>query len=91
LEQGAIDDLARDYSVITVATNSGDAEQLRDYLSENELSFPVLLDETGMLASRWQVSGVPASFVVDARGEIRHAVFGLSTGLGLRARLWLVE
>ena len=91
LEQGAIDALAEDYPVITVASNSGDAEQLSAYLAENELSFPVLLDETGVLANRWQVSGVPASFVVDARGEIRYAVFGLSTGLGLRTRLWLAD
>jgi peroxiredoxin len=91
LEQGAIDDLAEDYPVITVATRSGDAQALSAYLNEHALSFPVVLDETGVLAERWGVKGVPASFVIDSRGEIRHAVFGLSTGLGLRARLWLVD
>ena len=91
LEQGAIDALADDHPVITVATRSGDAEALRAYLDEHGLRFPVLLDETGVLAQRWRVGGVPASFVLDGSGEIRHAVFGLTTGLALRARLWLAD
>lgn len=89
LEQGAIDALAEDYPVVTVATRSGDAAIVRAYLIEQDLGFPVLLDETGVLAERWRVTGVPASFVIDGDGQIDQVVTGLTTGLALRARLWL--
>ncbi len=91
LEEGAIDSVAEDHQAITVATRSGDAATLKAYLAENGLSFPVLLDETGVLADRWRVQGVPSSFVIDSEGEIRHSAVGLTTGLGLRARLWLAD
>ena len=32
---------------------------------------------------------LPASFVLDREGKIRFVEFGYTTGIGLRARLWL--
>jgi thiol-disulfide isomerase/thioredoxin len=89
LGQGTIDAIARDKPVITVAVRSGDAQDLRAYLREQGLSFPVLPDPDGSLASTWGVPGVPATFVVDSAGRIRFATAGHTTEAGLRARLWL--
>jgi peroxiredoxin len=88
LEEDAIDAIARDHAVLTVATSSGTPEELAAYLGERDLSFAVLPDEDGSLARLWGVSGVPATFVVDGAGRIAHATVGYSTGWGLRARLW---
>jgi peroxiredoxin len=91
LEQDSIDAIARDHPVITIATSSGTAEEMADYMQQNGLTKPVLMDEEGGLARSWGVYGVPATFVVDTDGMIRHAGMGYSTGLGLRLRLWLAR
>jgi peroxiredoxin len=90
-EQGTIQRLAEDFPILTVATSSGKAPQIRNYLNEQMLDFPVLPDERGELARQWQVGGVPASFVIDPRGNIASTTMGYTTGLGLRLRLWLAS
>lgn len=88
-EDSSIHELAKDYQVLSIATNSGDEQEIHQYLEENELDFPVMLDESGVLGNRWGVKGVPSSFVVDSSGEIRSVAVGYTTGIGLRIRLWL--
>lgn len=88
LEQGAIDAIARDHPVVTVAMQSGGEREIRAYLGEQGLRFPVLPDPEGVLSSAWGVPAVPASFVVDGTGRIRFATVGHTTEAGLRARLW---
>jgi peroxiredoxin len=91
LEQGAVDGLARDHQVLTVAMQSGGAVELAAYLAEQGIDFPVHVDEHGDMAARWGVTGLPTSFVIDGRGQIRHVTAGLTTRLGLRLRLWLAR
>lgn len=89
LEEDSIASIAADLPTITVATTSGTSDEVAAYLVEQGLTMPVLLDEDGELARRWGVNGVPATFVVDREGKIRHAGKGYSTELGLRLRMWL--
>ena len=89
LEEDSIDGLAEDFPVITIATTSGEAAEVRAYLVEKGLDFPVLLDESGDIGREWGVKGVPASFILDGGGRIAHATVGYSSGIGLRLRLWL--
>jgi thiol-disulfide isomerase/thioredoxin len=88
-EQGSIDALARDAPVITVAMQSGGREEVVQYLRKEALGFPVLNDPEGVMAARWGVRAVPASFIVDGAGQIRYVEVGYTTGIGLRLRLWL--
>lgn len=88
-EDGNIHDLAEDYQVLSIATNSGTAQEIRDYLNENEVDFPVMLDESGETGGLWGVNGVPSSFIVDSNGEIRSIAVGYTTEFGLRVRMWL--
>ncbi len=67
---------------------SGDATEVRRFMAQADLGFPVVTDEDGALADRWGVRGVPASFVLDADGQIAYATTGVSSETGLRARLW---
>ncbi len=89
LEENSIDALAGRYHVITVAMQSGSDAEVISYLEENGLSFPVLNDPRGVFANNWGVRAVPASFVIDANGQIRFTEVGYTTGIGLRGRLWL--
>jgi len=89
LEEGSISSIAEDYVVIAVATTSGTASEIQQYLQENDLQMPVLMDESGDLARAWDVRGVPASFIVDSQGNIDYATVGYSSEIGLRLRLAL--
>jgi DsbE subfamily thiol:disulfide oxidoreductase len=90
-EQGSIDDLARTIPVITVAMQSGDRNEVAQYLRKAGLSFPVLNDPNGMIATQWGVRAVPASFIVDGTGQIRYVEVGYTTAVGLRLRWWLAS
>lgn len=90
-EQGTIDALAADHRVITVASQSGGADQVGGYLRDEGLAFPVVLDPRGELAQRWGVRAFPTSFVIAPDGTVRSVEVGYTTSLGLRARLWLAR
>lgn len=89
-EQGAIAAIARDHAnVITVAMQSGSAEEVLRHMREQEIDFPVVNDSDGMLSSAWGVHAVPASFIIAPDGRISFVEVGYTTGIGLRLRLWL--
>lgn len=89
-EQGNVDAVVRSGApAVTIASSSGDAEQVRAYLRDNGLDWPVLIDEDGDVARAFGVNAFPTSFVVDADGDIRFAEVGYTTTFGFRARMWL--
>ena len=88
LGDNAVDAIAQDYDVVTVAMQSGSATEIVGHLRKEGLSFPVIADPYGEIARRWGVPGVPASFVLDDAGRIQFATVGHTTELGLRGRLW---
>ncbi len=89
LENGSIQSIAKDYTVITVASWSEDKAHVEKYMQEKQLIFPVVLDDSGELATKFGLAGVPASFIIDPNGEIKFVETGYSTEIGLRFRLWL--
>jgi peroxiredoxin len=91
LGNGAIDAIARDHRVVTVALQSGDPAEIREYMATEGLSFEVLPDPTGAVASQWGVPGVPATFILDPAGRIAFSTPGISSEWGLRARLWAAD
>jgi thiol-disulfide isomerase/thioredoxin len=88
LEQGAINSVQKDWPVITVAMQSGNASDIELYLNEHQLDWTVIPDPDGSLAQRYGVRGVPSSFILNKEGVIRFQEAGYTTTLGLRARLW---
>lgn len=91
LGDGGIDAIAKDHRVLTVAMQSGDADEVGRFMATKGLDFPVVTDPDGEIAQRWGVVGVPATFVLDANGRIAYATRGASTETGLRLRLWAAK
>lgn len=90
-EQGAISSVAEHWPVLTVAMQSGNREDVKNFMQSNNIDWPAILDETGGLAQRYGVVGVPAHFIIDADGDIRFRETGYTTRWGLRVRLWLTK
>jgi thiol-disulfide isomerase/thioredoxin len=89
LEQDSINALAKDYPVLTIASQSGGRQEVAAYMQEHNLDFPVLLDPDGVFTKLYEIRGFPTTFIIDAKGDIADAEVGYTTGLGLKFRLWL--
>jgi len=88
-EQNSIQAISLDNEIITIAMNSGEAQEIQSNMNKNNLNFPVIIDEDGVLAQQYGVTGVPTSIIVDPKGIIDYTEIGYTSNWGLRFRLWL--
>jgi peroxiredoxin len=60
-----------------VAVNSQEAaDQVRSFVNEAGMSFPVLLDSTGRIGAAYSVRAIPTTYVIDPSGAIRGRMVG---------------
>jgi len=90
-EHGNINNIAQDYPVIGIASQSGSLEDVKTYVEEHGISYPVLVDEQGYNSDKWGIVGFPTSFIVDEDNQIKFAEVGFTSEFGVRARLWLAS
>jgi thiol-disulfide isomerase/thioredoxin len=90
-EEGSISAVSKDWSVITVAMQSGTAEQVTQHLRKEGLDWSTLVDSTGRISSGYGLKGVPAFVVIDRNGVIRSVSTGYTSELGMRVRLWWAD
>lgn len=89
-EQGTINAIALDFpNTITIAMQSGSADEVARHMQEQNIGFPVVNDPDGLLSSTWGVHAVPASFIIAPDGKIHFVEVGYTTSIGLKLRLWL--
>ena len=92
LEEGSITKIQKDWPVLTVAYQSGDKEEVLKHLQERNIqAWPVIIDQDSRLAELFGVKGVPTSYIIDGNGNIRFTEVGLTSGWGLRTRLWWAD
>ena len=91
LENSSIDSVADDYQVISIASWSEDNKHVADFMQQNNLDMPTIVDSDGEWARLYGVKAVPTSFFIDAQGDIRFIESGYTTEAGLRLRLWWLE
>lgn len=89
LQKGSIQSIDEDYPVISIASWSEGKAEVAAYMQQNQLTFPVMLDNNGELAQDFGLQGVPASFILDPQGNITFVESGYTSEIGLRLRLWL--
>lgn len=87
-EEGTIAGIAADWPVMTLAMQSGERAAVAAFMQERKLDYPALVDPQGEIGWALGVRATPAWFIVDRRGRIRFSGIGLTSGWGLRARLW---
>jgi thiol-disulfide isomerase/thioredoxin len=89
-EEGSVSSVAADWPVMTVAMQSGSADQVARHLKDKGLAWPALVDSDGHIAAAYGLKGVPAFIVIDRQGVIRSVSVGYTSELGMRLRLWWV-
>ncbi|MGD8171980.1 protein disulfide oxidoreductase [Vibrio sp. TRT 21S02] len=80
--------LSQHYSVIGVSLSSGEDQRVNRYLTVKEYQFANINDRDGEHARNWQIGVTPTIFIVK-NGEIKSVTTGVTTPIGLLARLWL--
>jgi peroxiredoxin len=70
----------RDEGFVVLAVNSQeDAATVQTFIQANGFSFPVLLDQQAEVINRYQVRGLPTTFIIDRDGIIRYVHTGAIT------------
>jgi thiol-disulfide isomerase/thioredoxin len=65
----------RPFEVLTVNYGEG-KPKITQFLQRHRISLPVLLDPDKESAAAWHAGGLPMTFLVDARGQVRYSAFG---------------
>ncbi|MCW9048569.1 MAG: redoxin domain-containing protein [Gammaproteobacteria bacterium] len=91
-ENDNIENIGKDYQVISIASWSEGATEVQKYLKDEQLNLPiVIIDEDAEWAKVFAVNGVPTSFIVDKKGVIQFIEKGYTSEMGLRLRLWWLQ
>ena len=88
IQQATIDAIADDYSVLSIAMDESTPDEIRAYMKDKGVDYPVLHDPDYRIARQYGIRGVPSSFIIDRLGNIRFVESGYTSSLGLRIRLW---
>ena len=63
------------FEVLLVNFGEG-VPRIEEFLRREKLALPVLRDADKVAAAAWRAGGLPMTFLVDARGQVRYSVFG---------------
>lgn len=64
--------------VVVLGVNLAEGEaRIRSFTEKTRVTFSLLLDRDGVARKAWKVGGVPATFVLDAKGKIRFSYVGV--------------
>ena len=61
---------------VNLTTAEKDASTIKPFVQEYGLSFPVLLDNDGLIGDTYQAFTIPTSYIIDTKGNIRKRVVG---------------
>lgn len=81
--QSTVTELARDFPLITVATQSGDDANVREYMAVHQFEVQTLLDPEGGLGKTYGIRGVPAASL--ARGALKQTQWVVVNSLPFRS------
>jgi len=74
--------------VVSIAASFEDVAQVRAYVRDRGVDYPVLLGDDALLQA-FHVEAFPTVYFLDAHGRVRRSATGYTTALGLVARLLL--
>lgn len=91
LQSPTIEELSKNYQVITIASQSGTKEEIQKYLDENNLSFNVVDDTYNDFAYRFNVKAYPTMLIYDKNKNLKFTDVGYTSSFNLKLKLWWSE
>lgn len=70
---------AEGVEVLAVSIDRWNEDRIKDYVKNNQLTFPVLLDQNQKVRKKYHVMGLPTSYLIDGEGKIRGYASGART------------
>lgn len=83
-----IQELSKDYQVITIASQSGSKEEIEEYLKENKFTFKVIDDIYNDFAYRFNIKAYPTTLIYDKNGTLKFSDVGYTSSFSLKLKLW---
>lgn len=77
-------------TLLTVVSQQSAAD-VKQFMQEGGLTFPVLVDESGQIAQEYEITGVPVSYFINPNGQIDQTIIGADRQGALEANFfnWL--
>ncbi|WML47139.1 redoxin domain-containing protein [Neobacillus sp. PS3-34] len=65
-------------TILSVNLTSMDkgTDVIRSFIHDYKLTFPVVLDDTGMIGTKYQAFTIPTSYIIDTKGIIQQKIVG---------------
>ncbi len=81
--------LSQYYDVVAISASSGEARRVQAFINSHDYQFENINDPRSQISSRWNLRVTPTIAIVE-NGEIKNITTGITTPIGLLARLWLL-
>ena len=65
------------FEILAVSIDALGADAVAGFVERFGLTFPVLLDPRGSIRKLYRTTGVPETFIVDARGRLLRKIIGV--------------
>ncbi|HSJ09265.1 MAG TPA: TlpA disulfide reductase family protein [Longimicrobiales bacterium] len=72
------------FTILGIATDSNQRDRIQEFVTERDITYPILLGTMDVIRAYGGVDALPESFLVDRDGRIRHRVIGFFAEPALR-------
>lgn len=73
--QTIANDSQAEVALVTIVSKLPTAE-VQQFMQDQGLTFPVIVDEPGGIATEYEITGVPVSYFINPDGSIDHSIIG---------------
>ena len=88
LESDNIQTLSEHFEVLSIAVKSGSKNDLKIYMKEHNLNYRVYNDENAQIASKFNISVYPTTFIYNGEKKLVFSEVGYTSTFGLWLRMW---
>ncbi len=90
LEASNIENISKDYEVLTIAVQSGTKEEIQKYMKEHDLTFKVVNDEKAYYSQKFNIKAFPTTLIYDKDKNLKFSEVGYTSSFGMYLRMfWL--
>jgi thiol-disulfide isomerase/thioredoxin len=87
-EASNIEFISKHYDVVSIAVKSGSNNEIKKWMDANDYTFNVVNDESGLIASHFNIGVFPTTFIYDAQNNLVFSEVGYTSTWGLFLRMW---